>query len=35
MKPGRPRRKKTRQRLRRGAYLLPSLFTTGNILMGF
>ncbi len=28
-----PRR--VRQRLRRGVYLLPSLFTTGNILMGF
>jgi CDP-diacylglycerol---serine O-phosphatidyltransferase len=25
----------TRQRLRRGAYLLPSLFTIGNILLGF
>jgi len=29
--PGRP----IRQRLRRGAYLLPSLFTMGNILLGF
>ena len=29
----RPRR--VRQRLRRGVYLLPSLFTTGNIVMGF
>ncbi|MCP3956775.1 MAG: CDP-diacylglycerol--serine O-phosphatidyltransferase [bacterium] len=35
MKSGRPKRRKVRQRLRRGAYLLPSLFTTGNILMGF
>jgi len=25
----------TRGRLRRGAYLLPSLFTTGNLLLGF
>ena len=24
-----------RQRLRRGAYVLPSLFTTGNIMLGF
>ncbi len=27
--------RKVRQRLRRGVYLLPSLFTTGNIVMGF
>jgi CDP-diacylglycerol--serine O-phosphatidyltransferase len=27
--------KRVRQRLRRGAYLLPSVFTIGNILMGF
>ncbi len=43
---GRPRRRRRRrrrrrpprkvnQRLRRGVYLLPSLFTTGNIVMGF
>jgi len=31
----RPRRRRVRQRLRRGVYLLPSLFTMGNILMGF
>ena len=28
-------RKKIRRRLRAGAYLLPSLFTVGNILLGF
>ncbi len=27
--------RKVRQRLRRGVYLLPSVFTTGNIVMGF
>jgi CDP-diacylglycerol--serine O-phosphatidyltransferase len=32
MKPGKLR---TNRRLRRGAYLLPSLFTIGNILIGF
>lgn len=35
----RPRRRATkppvRQRLKRGAYILPSLFTVGNILLGF
>ena len=35
MKAGRQEGRKVGQRLRRGAYLLPSLFTTGNILMGF
>jgi CDP-diacylglycerol--serine O-phosphatidyltransferase len=29
------RSRKVRQRLRHGAYLLPSLFTTGNLLLGF
>jgi CDP-diacylglycerol--serine O-phosphatidyltransferase len=29
------RRHRRRQRLRRGAYLLPSLFTIGNMLLGF
>jgi CDP-diacylglycerol---serine O-phosphatidyltransferase len=30
-----PRRPRLARRLRRGAYLLPSLFTIGNILLGF
>jgi len=32
---GRRRRPRVRQGLRRGAYLLPSLFTIGNVLLGF
>ncbi len=31
----RQRRRRIERRLRRGAYLLPSLFTTGNLLLGF
>ena len=31
----RPRRPALSRRLRRGAYLLPSLFTIGNVLLGF
>lgn len=31
----RRRRQRVRRRLRRGTYLLPSVFTTGNILLGF
>ncbi len=30
-----PRRQLVKQRLRRGVYLLPSLFTMGNIVLGF
>ena len=30
-----PRRRPVAQRLQRGAYLLPSLFTIGNMLLGF
>lgn len=30
-----PRTERTRRRLRRGAFLLPSLFTTGNLFLGF
>ncbi len=40
MRPGRPRRRRAmrrpaRESLRRGIYLLPSLFTVGNMLCGF
>ncbi len=35
MTPSAPRRPAMPQRLKRGAYLLPSLFTIGNILLGF
>lgn len=34
-RPGQRSPRKVRQRLRRGVYLLPSLFTTANIVMGF
>ena len=34
-KGGEPRRQLVSQRLRRGVYLLPSLFTMGNIVLGF
>lgn len=33
--PSRPPRRRRQRSLRRGAYLLPSLFTIGNILLGF
>jgi CDP-diacylglycerol--serine O-phosphatidyltransferase len=33
--PGRSLRPRLSRRLRRGAYLLPSLFTIGNVLLGF
>jgi CDP-diacylglycerol---serine O-phosphatidyltransferase len=33
--PSGPRRAAVERRLRRGVYLLPSLFTTGNMLLGF
>lgn len=33
--PPAPRQHVVRRRLRRGAYLLPSLFTIGNVLLGF
>ena len=35
MKPSMPGPKRVPKRLRRGAYLLPSLFTIGNIMLGF
>ncbi len=33
--PGKRRAVKVRRRLRRGTYLLPSLFTMGNVMLGF